>query len=71
MRSVRLDFSLAAGLLGASPRPLSALVSPGGTQSLTLDVTNTGTGDGTFVLHEVDVPPPAEPTARPALVRQP
>ena len=35
---VRLDFSLAAGLLDAGPRPLSAVVSPGGTQSLTLDV---------------------------------
>ena len=57
---VRLDFSLAAGLLDAGPRPLSAIVSPGGTQSLTLDVTNTGTGDGSFVIHEVDVPPPAE-----------
>ena len=29
---VRLDFALAAGLLDASPRPLSAIVSPGGTQ---------------------------------------
>ena len=55
---VRLDFSLAAGLLDAGPRPLSAIVSPGGTQTLTLDVTNTGTGDGSFVIHEVDVPPP-------------
>ena len=36
---VRLDFSLPAGLLDAGPRPLSAVVSPGGgTQSLTLDV---------------------------------
>ncbi len=57
---VRLDFSLAAGLLDAGPRPLSAIVSPGGTQTLTLDVTNTGTGDGSFVIHEVDVPPPAD-----------
>jgi hypothetical protein len=70
--TVRLDFSLAAGILSAGPRPLSAVVSPGGTQSLTLDVTNTGTGDGSFVLHEVDVapapqqPPPIAP--RPALV---
>jgi hypothetical protein len=62
--AVRLDFSLAAGLLNASPRPLSVVVGPGGTQSLTLDVTNTGTGDGSFVIHEVDVQPPAvgEPT---------
>src|SRR5262245_12688477 len=56
--AVRLDFSLAAGLLAASPRPLSAIMSPGGSETRTLDVTNTGTGDGTFVLHEVDVPPP-------------
>ena len=59
---VRLDFALAAGLLDASPRPLSATVSPGGTQIVTLDVSNAGTGDGTFLLHEVDVPP-ARPTA--------
>ncbi len=57
---VRLDFALAAGLLDASPRPLSATVSPGGTQIVTLDVSNAGTGDGTFLLHEVDVPPPAD-----------
>ncbi len=65
--AVRLDFSLAAGLLDASPRPLSAIVSPGGTQSLTLEVSNTGTGDGSFVLHEVDVPPtPAPAASRPS-----
>ena len=61
--AVRLDFSLAAGLLDASPRPLSAIVSPGGTQELTLEVSNTGTGDGTFEIHEVDVPPSPESTA--------
>jgi hypothetical protein len=67
--AVRLDFSLAAGILAAAPRPLSAVVSPGGTQSLTLDVTNTGTGDGSFVLHEVDVAPSAQTTvSRPAIV---
>ena len=27
---------------------------------MTLDVSNAGTGDGTFLLHEVDVPPPAD-----------
>ena len=59
--AVRLDFSLAAGLLDASPRPLSAIVSPGGTQSLTLEVSNSGTGDGSFVIHEVDVPPTPAP----------
>ena len=66
---MRLDFSLAAGILSAGPRPLSAVVSPGGSQSLTLDVTNTGTGDGSFVLHEVDLAPPAQPAgSRPAFV---
>ena len=65
---VRLDFSLAAGLLSAGPRPLSAVVSPGGTQSLTLDVTNTGTGDGSFVLHEVDLAPAPPAASRPAFV---
>jgi len=61
--TVGLDFSLAAGLLDASPRPLSAIVSPGGTQTLTLEVSNTGTGDGTFVLHEVDIAPSQAPVA--------
>ena len=67
--AVRLDFSLAAGILSAGPRPLSAVVSPGGSQSLTLDVNNTGTGDGSFVVHEVDLAPPAQPAgSRPAFV---
>jgi hypothetical protein len=58
---VRLDFSLAAGILDAGPRPLSAVVGAGGSATLTLDVTNTGSGDGTFFLHEVDVPPAGSP----------
>ena len=66
---VRLDFALPAGLLDAGPRPLSAVVSPGGTQSVTLDVSNIGTGDGTFALHEVDVAPAAAPApSKPAFV---
>ena len=68
--AVRLDFSLAAGLLDASPRPLAAVVSPGGTQTLTLDLSNTGAGDGSFVLHEVNAAPPAAPgAARPSRLR--
>jgi hypothetical protein len=63
---VRLDFSLAAGILAASPRPLSAIVSAGGSETLTLDVTNTGTGDGTFHINEIDVPPP--PATEPGLL---
>ena len=64
--TVRLDFSLPAGLLDASPRPLSAVVPPGQSTALTLDVSNTGTGDGTFFLHEVNVPPAAPPMTVPA-----
>ncbi len=52
-----------------APRPLSAVVTPGGTQSLTLDVSNIGTGNGTFALHEVNVAPAAMPAApKPAFV---
>jgi hypothetical protein len=66
---VRLDFALPAGILDASPRPLSAVVTLGGSQSLTLDVVNTGSGDGFFSIHEVDVPPPpAVDASRPAHV---
>lgn len=53
----RLDFALAAGLLNASPRPLSATVAPGGTQVVTLDIVNSGTGDGSFLIHEIDAVP--------------
>ena len=53
----RLDFALPAGQLDASPRPLFATVAPGGTEVVTLDIVNSGTGDGGFVLHEIDVPP--------------
>ena len=74
--TVRLDFALAAGLLQASPRPLSLFASPGGAQSLTLTLTNTGTASGSFVIRELNVPPrirrrpgprplPAPRTARP------
>ncbi|HTY42111.1 MAG TPA: S-layer homology domain-containing protein [Thermoanaerobaculia bacterium] len=71
--TVRLDFSLPAGLLDASPRPLSAIVNPGDSTSLTLDVSNSGTGDGTFFLHEVNVPPPppAAATRTPAAAKRP
>ena len=70
--AVRLDFSLPAGHLDAAPRPLSAVVSPGGTQSLMLNIVNSGTGDGSFVLHEVDVPPPFQTKlTRPSFVLSP
>jgi hypothetical protein len=55
----RLDFSLAAGQLGAAPRPLQAFVAPGTEQDVTLTISNTGTGDGSFRIQEVNVPPAA------------
>jgi hypothetical protein len=65
--TVRLDFALPAGILDASPRPLSAVVTPGGSQSLTLDVSNIGSGDAFFSIHEVDVPPaPTASASRPS-----
>ena len=65
--AVRVDFSLTAGLLDASPSPLSLVVAPGGAQDLTLTMRNTGTGDGSFVLRELDVPPPPQAPNRPAV----
>ena len=61
----RLDFALPAGLLHAAPSPLSVTVNPGGTQDLTLTVSNLGTLDGAFVIHEVNVPPQARPWRAP------
>ncbi len=55
--TTRLDFSLAAGLLNAAPRPLQAFVAPGTQQDLTLTLTNTGTGAGSFQIQEVGVAP--------------
>ena len=63
----RLDFALAAGLLDASPRPLSLFLSPGAAQDLTLTLTNSGTGAAGFLIRELDVPPPPPPGARRAL----
>ena len=68
---VHLDFSLAAGILTAGPRPLSAIVSPGGTDSRTLDVTNTGSGDGTFIIREIDAPPVEAPKPVRAVAAKP
>jgi hypothetical protein len=66
--TVPLDFSLASGLLDASPRPLSLFAAPGGTQDLMLTMTNAGTGDGSFVIREVDAAPPPAPTRPASLV---
>ena len=59
--TVRLDFKLKAGVLEASPRPLSLFMSPGGAQDLTLNLTNTGTAPGSFVIQEIDVTPSSPP----------
>ena len=74
--AVRLDFALAAGLLDASPRPLSLFMSPGGAQDLTLLMTNTGTGDGGFEILEVNVTPSSvrrspRPSPTPRTARRP
>ena len=65
--TVRLDFALAAGLLSAGPRPLSMSMTPGGVQSLTLNLTNSGTASAGFVIQELDVPPQAPAPGRPAV----
>ena len=46
--TARLDFTLAAGWLDASPRPLSARVNPGESVGQTLTMTNTGAADASF-----------------------
>ena len=62
--SQRLDFSLGAGLLTASPRPLTAMVDPGANSVMTLTLTNTGNGPANFHIHELNAPaaPPLRPT---------
>ena len=63
--TTRADFSLASGLLAATPNALAAVVAPGSTQVLPLDVTNSGTGSGSFVIQEVNAPPASQtPDAR-------
>jgi hypothetical protein len=54
--TVRLDFSLPAGLLAASPRPLQAKVNPGDTTQQILSISNTGTGAGHFDILEINAP---------------
>ncbi len=64
--TVQLDFALASGLLDASPRPLSLKLPAGGSQDLTLDMTNAGTGAGSFVIRELSIVPPAAVPTRPS-----
>ncbi len=66
--TVRVDYSLTAGVLDASPRLLSLLLSPSGSKSLTLTLTNTGTGNGPFVIEEVAVRPPPPMPSRPVAI---
>lgn len=54
--TVRLDFSLAAGWLSASPSNLSAKVLPGDTEDLELDITNVGNAAGHFEILESSTP---------------
>jgi len=54
--AVRLDFTLPAGLLDASPRPLSTRLDPGGAVDLTLQIANSGGVDASFQLRELTVP---------------
>ena len=57
--TVRLDFSLGAGLLSRSPDSLSSKVNPGDTDTQTLTITNNGTADGSFKIVEVNAPLPS------------
>ncbi len=54
--TVRLNFSLAAGRLDASPKPISSFVTPGGTDLKTLTMSNTGGAPAGFVIHELNLP---------------
>ncbi|HEY3204476.1 MAG TPA: carboxypeptidase regulatory-like domain-containing protein [Thermoanaerobaculia bacterium] len=56
--TIRLDFSLGAGRLDASPRPLTSIVDPGDTDEQTLNITNTGAATASFTIHELNAPPP-------------
>jgi hypothetical protein len=72
--AVRLDFHLPAGLLDASPRPLSVRVNPGESVTQPLSLVNDGGAGADFEILELDVPPDPEvevsgPFADPALVR--
>src|SRR5262245_28176594 len=55
--TVRVDFALPAGLLTASPRPLSIIMSPGAAQNATLTLANIGTADAQVLIQEINGPP--------------
>ncbi len=54
--TVRLDFSLAAGWLSASPTSLTSKVAPGLMDTQELDIANAGTADASFQILELNAP---------------
>ena len=54
--AIRIDFSLAAGVIDASPRPMNSKIDPGTTDLQTLTLTNTGGADAEFHIRELNVP---------------
>ncbi len=61
--TVRQDFHLPSASLDASPRPVNAIVDPGGATDGTLTLTNSGQVDATFSLFELNTPPSVPPSA--------
>jgi len=53
---VRRDFTLQAGMLSASPSPVSAVIPPNGLSTKTLTLTNSGQADVNFEIVEVNSP---------------
>jgi hypothetical protein len=74
--TVRVDFALPAGLLQASPRPMSMIMSPGAVADKTLTLANVGTADAQVAIQEINgppvdlVPPANRPKADPVQVRR-
>ena len=63
----RLDLTMPAASLDASPRPVSATLVPGGAMDVPVSVTNSGGATGTFQLLELDaVPAPPATLQRPS-----
>ena len=52
----RLDFTLGAGELTATPSPLNGRVNPGGTDNQTLTMTNNGSASADFSILEINAP---------------
>ena len=54
--AVRRDFTLQAGMVDASPRPVSAVIPPNGLSSKTLTLTNSGQPDAAYSIFEIYAP---------------